>query len=127
MIGLNISYFLPNEGLNRTETQYEYGLIKIQQYLFHLNNECRRGQYDVAQNTFLDMQQHWQRQDVLFGSLQKSSSFALNYYTSDSLETLERYLNQLHDFSGQNFNPEQIIKEIRRINDKVDNMPTRLK
>ncbi|MCF0057019.1 hypothetical protein [Dyadobacter sp. CY356] len=123
MISLNLSFVRPLNNLNRTEAQYQSGIIKIQEYLFHLNNECRRGQYDVAQNTFLDMQQHWQRQDVIFGSLQKSSSFALKYYPSDSLATLELYLNQLHDFSGQKFNPELIIKEIRRINDKVDNMP----
>lgn len=122
MISLNLSYFLPNKNLNRTESQYQSGVIKIQQYLSHLNVECRRGQFDIAQNTFLDLQQHWQRQDILFKSLQNPTSLNPLYPPSDSLATLEKYLNQLYDSSGQKFNPDLVIKEIRRITDKVDKM-----
>lgn len=122
MISLNLSYFLTNKSLNRTESQYQSGIIKIQQYLSHLNAECRRGQFDIAQNTFLDLQQHWQRQDVLFKSMQNPTSIPTYYHPSDSLATLEKYLNQLYDSSGQKFNPDLVIKEIRRITDKVDNM-----
>ncbi len=122
MISLNLSHFLPNKSLSRTESQYQIGVIKIQQYLSHLNSECRRGQFDIAQNTFLDMQQHWQRQDVLFKSLQNPALITTHYHPSDSLATLEKYLNQLYDSSGQKFNPDLIIMEIRRITDRVDNM-----
>ena len=122
MISLNLSHFLPNNNLNRTESQYQSGIIKIQQYLFHLNSECRRGEFDVAQNTFLDLQQHWQRQDVIFKSLQNPAFPATNYFPSDSLATLESYLNQLYECSGQQFNHDFILREIGRITDKVDRM-----
>ncbi|MBE9462187.1 hypothetical protein ACFP1I_13190 [Dyadobacter subterraneus] len=101
MIISNLSFFWPNNNLNHTESQYQSGIIKIQQYLFHLNNGCRRGEFDVAQNTFLDLQHHWQRQDVIAKSLRIPAFSATSYFPSDSLATLEGYLNQLYESSGQ--------------------------
>ncbi|MCF2447426.1 hypothetical protein L0657_25960 [Dyadobacter sp. CY345] len=97
------------------------GVTKINEYLFHLGNECRRGQFEVAQNTFLDMQQDWQRLDVLVKSI-PDTSFQKNYWPSDSLHNLEKYLNELYLTNDREQQPMTIIKEIKRINSKIDRM-----
>lgn len=97
------------------------GVTKINEYLFHLGNECRRGKFEVAQNTFLDMQQDWQRLDVLVKSI-PDTSIHKNYWPSDSLDNLEKYLNELYLTNDRVTQPMTIIKEIKRMNVKIDRM-----
>ena len=107
--------------MNRNESGFYNGVSKISEYLFHLNNECRRGQFDIAQNTFLDMQLHWQRLDV-FVKTNPDTSLHKNYRPSDSLRNLEKYLNELYLSNERQKNSLLIIKEIKRINGKMDRM-----
>jgi len=109
----------PVSKMSRNETGFYQGISKISEYLFHLGNECRRGQFDVAQNTFLDMQQHWQRLDVLINSM-PDSSIQKNYWPSDSLQILEKHLNEIYLSEDQEKHPFEILKEINRISSKVE-------
>ena len=107
--------------MNSSEFKYHTGLVKLNEYLFHLNNECKHGQFDVAQNTFLDLQQHWQRQDVLLKSIQ-NQLVQKSYCPSDSLQRLEKFLNNIYLFSERGHDRTLVIKEIRRITSRIDRM-----
>jgi len=129
LIMLSAIAYLQNRGtvtssigkINRNVSGFYNGISKINEYLFHLSNECRRGQFDVAQNTFLDMQQHWQRLDVLVKT-NPETHFDINYWPSDSLRNLEKYLNELYLSNEREQYSLLIIKEIKRINSKIDQM-----
>ncbi|MDQ6480173.1 hypothetical protein [Dyadobacter sp. LHD-138] len=107
--------------MSSSEFKYHTGLVKINEYLFHLHNECKRGQFDVAQNTFLDLQQHWQRQDVLLKSIQ-NQLVRKSYFPSDSLHRLEKFLNNIYLSSSNGHDSTLVMKEIRRINSRIDQM-----
>jgi len=106
---------------NRDESGFYSCLDKISQYIFCLSSECRCRQFDIAQNTFLDMQQQWQRLDILALAFQ-DDVFYKTCWSSESLLNLEGYLNELYLSGEDEICHAKITKEIKRIYKKVDQM-----
>lgn len=122
MISAYIYQSAPSGSLNHSESKYHSGVVKIQQYLFHLASECKAGRFEIAQNTFLDLQHHWERQDVLFKTIKNQSGHELNYLSSESLDILEKHLNQLYLTPHHPTRTVLIIREIKKLNAKLDQM-----
>jgi predicted ATP-dependent Lon-type protease len=101
------------------EYRYHIGLVKINQYLSELNNQCRKGETDIAHNTFLELRQHWQRLDVIVLA-SHNSGLPKIYFPSDSLKNLEFYLNKLKMYETGDTAIFSVLKEIKRINEKID-------
>lgn len=103
-------------GLNKTvktdrwEIRFEQNQALIHKYLDLIYNQYNHRKYDEAQNTFLDLRQMCQYQDV-----DAKSVFVKNYLPSDSLQLL----NTLLELPGSNTNRTLVIEEIRRINLKL--------
>lgn len=105
--------------------RYKDNWIKINQYLYNLYIECGNGRLHVAQNTFLDIQQLWQYQDVLAGIIHRDDR-DMRYFPSDSLSKLENYLENLRRNPDKKSTLE-VIREISRINEQIDSGGTILR
>lgn len=100
-------------GTDRWQSRFEENQMLIHKYLNHLYTQHNQRKYEEAQNTFLDLLQVWQYQDVLAKSMAVK-----NYFPSDSLQQLHALLN----LPASNTNQERVIKEIRRINSRLANL-----
>lgn len=101
------------------EHRYHTGLVKINQYLSELNNQCRKGETDLAHNTFLELRQHWQRLDVIVLA-RNNPCLSKIHYSSDSLENLEMNLNNLEMYDAGDTAIFSVLREIKRINKRID-------
>jgi hypothetical protein len=108
------------------EHRYHADLVKINQYLSELNNQCRKGETDVAHNTFLELRQHWQRLDVIVLARNNPGLSKIHLY-SDSLENLEMNLNNLEMYDAGDTAIFSVLREIKRINKRIDQIEIRNK
>ncbi|WP_138279741.1 hypothetical protein [Dyadobacter sediminis] len=91
---------------DRWQSRFEKNHILIHKYLDLVYKQYNQRKYDEAHNTFLDLLQVWQYQDVLARSVAVK-----DYLPSDSLHKLHAVLEQ----PVNNANRYRFIKEIRRI------------
>ncbi len=106
----------------RTQTTtYTANLIRLTRHLANLQVHCRQGRVDYVQNTFLELKQEWQFQDVLAKSAHEPGLMR-QYVPSDSLYRLENYIRTLTNSPDTDRSIRAILAEIKRMNEALDRM-----
>ena len=96
---------------------YSKKKLEIQKLLLRISQECRMGQVDQAQNSFLELQQEWQRMDVVAKNIPSISRES--YFPSDSLNTLGNLIDSLYTSKNSDVISNLTI-EMQYIVDKID-------
>ncbi|KAA0989801.1 hypothetical protein [Dyadobacter aurulentus] len=109
---IGFAYIL-QEKFSRQQSDF----ANINKLLFVFSRQCNLEQVEEAIDTFLEIQQEWERKDVLFS---RSSSPTLDYYPSDSLKRLGELLLVFSKSPTNKSAKIKIMQEIKSINAKVD-------
>jgi hypothetical protein len=109
-------YYHLNERMNSKSTNKAPShLLQINILLHSLRTQCVNEDLDGAQNTFLDLMQEWQYQDVIM--INKKHEY---YFPSDSLARLDSLLSQLNKSRENKPIMQMVLREIKLINRKID-------
>lgn len=100
-------------------SSYKASLIRFNQTLFELGDQCRKGQIDVAQNTYLDLLKDWQLLDV---KVKTEANPLKKYYPSDSIQNLGILVDKIGQSQDKPAAVMLVTLEIKKINEKIDQM-----
>lgn len=101
---------------------YQNNLRIIHKRLFQIYTDARCEKINEAENTFLDLQQLWYRQDLL-AKFNKDPQVTQLHFPSDSLIKLKKLLEHMQqDPSHERF--KLVAQEIKRIQQHLDQVIT---
>lgn len=96
------------------KTDYK-SMVRIQRLLNTISTECRYGEFEYAQNSYLDLHLEWQRIEVSSGKTEAGRS-----YSSDRLTILGQMIDKAAEMPQKNGYKDSIICEIQRITGQLD-------